>query len=530
MVEMEKTTDSFQAVSRSALKFSAGTFLSRITGMVREQVTAFIFGTSALIAAFMIAYRFALTLRRLLGENALLAGFVPHFEEIHAKSPKDAALFFRDVQYSLIALLLGVLVLIEGTLFIVLHTATLAATTQEILVLTMFITPSLFFLSLYALSSALLQCTKRFFLPALAPALFNVTWIGVVSFVYLTGGESSVMGLAICTLAAFFVQWALLVPSTVGFLKSFLSMDEMRQMRLFSPEFRELFRSITVTMIGLGAIQINGLLDTIFARIASLEGPAFMYYATRLYQLPVSLIGISLSSAILPSLARALEAKEHEHFKRLLTTSLRRAASFTIPMTFALLTLSDSAISFLFYRGNFDANSVFNTTQCLWALGIGLVPATFSLLLAQPFYAQKNYRIPTLASLYSVGINIGLNFIFTLYFEWGAASIAIATSIASAFSTIYLLQKMESVREIYTPLLKATLASLFAAGATWSVAYLSFSNSVILPFSGLALFPSKIADQAFQLGILGAVFLGALVLFAKLFRASEILHLMRLKK
>ena len=142
---MEKITALFQTVSRSALRFSAGTFLSRITGMVREQVTASIFGTSALIAAFMIAYRFALTLRRLLGENALLAGFVPHFEEIQAKSPKEAALFFRDVQYSLIFLLLGLLFVIEVSLLATLHAVQLEATTQEILVLTMFICPSLFF-------------------------------------------------------------------------------------------------------------------------------------------------------------------------------------------------------------------------------------------------------------------------------------------------------------------------------------------------------------------------------------------------
>ncbi|MBS0616392.1 MAG: murein biosynthesis integral membrane protein MurJ [Verrucomicrobia bacterium] len=527
---MEKTTDSFQTVSRSALRFSAGTFLSRVTGLVREQATAYIFGTSALIAAFMIAYRFALTLRRLLGENALLAGFVPHFEEIHAKSPKNAALFFRDVQYSLIALLLLVLTLVEGTLFIIIQSMDLSVATKEIIVLTMLIAPSLFFLSLYALSSALLQCTKQFFLPALAPALFNLTWIGIVSFVYFRGGENTVIGLTFCTLAAFFVQWALLLPSTLRFMKSFLSFGEICRIQLFSGEFRALFKSITVTMIGLGAIQINGLLDTIFARIASLEGPAFMYYATRLYQLPVSLIGISLSSAILPSLSRAWEAKEHDHFKRLLSTSLRRAASLTLPMTFALLCLSDSAISFLFYRGNFSAESVFNTTQCLWALALGLVPATFSLLLAQPFYARKNYRIPTLASIYTVAINAVLNVLFTLYFEWGAYSIGIATSIASLFNAFYLWKHLDDASEISTPLFKDALASLLAAGTTWGIAYLYFSSSVMIPTWGMPQIPSQVMDQLIQLSLLTGVFFASLVLFAKLFKASEILHLLRLQK
>lgn len=523
---MEKTTDSFQTVSRSALRFSAGTFLSRITGMVREQATAYIFGTSALIAAFMIAYRFALILRRLLGENALLAGFVPHFEEVHTKSPKEAALFFRDVQYSLIATLLIVLAVIEAALFLVLQTANLTATTQEIIVLTMLIAPSLFFLSLYALSSALLQCIKRFFLPALAPALFNVTWIGIVSFIYLRSGQNSVMGLTICTLTAFFVQWALLLPATVGFLRSFLSLDEMRRMRLFSPEFRTLSRSITVTMIGLGALQINGLLDTIFARIASLEGPAFMYYATRLYQLPVSLVGIALSSALLPSLARAWEAKEEIHFKRLLESSLRRAAGFTLPFTFALLCLSDSAISFLFYRGNFTAESVIHTTECLWSLSLGLVPATLSLLLAQPFYARKNYRIPTMASIYAVAINIGLNLVFTLYFGWGAFSIGIATSIASLFNAVYLWRNLE----VDVPYIRDAGASLGAALVTWSVGYLYFSGSVMIPYFALPQIPSQITDQAIQLGGLSCVFVAALILFAKLFKASEILHFLRLKR
>ena len=341
------------------------------------------------------------------------------------------------------------------------------------------------------------------------------------------------MGLTVCTLLAFFVQWALLLPSTIRFLRTFLSLDEMRRMRLFTPEFRALFRSISVTMIGLGAIQINGLLDSIFARIASLEGPAFMYYATRLYQLPVSLIGISLSSAILPSLARALEKREHDHFKRLLTTALRRAASLALPVMFGLLVMSDSLISLIFYRGNFTAASVLNSTECLWGLSLGLVPATFSLLLAQPFYALKNYRTPTLASLYSVALNVVLNIIFTLYFHWGASSTALATSLATTFGAVYLgieLKKHIPLKEIFSPLMKVCFR-LSARGPRCRR-----RRPILLYLHGDApLFPAveiprQLMDQAIQISTLGVVFLGALVLFARLFKASEILHFLRLKK
>lgn len=182
-------------VLRSARSFFAGTAISRISGFLREIAVAATFGSAPEIAAFMVAYRLANLFRRLLGEGNLQAGFAPQFTALK----DNGGSFFRDVAYSMALLLLFIIALLEALLWMVLQF--IGPDWVEIVELTMWMVPGLFFICLFGLNSALLQCQKKYFLPAVAPVLFNFIWIGAVLFF------PGVRSLAIAVTIAFAAQW-----------------------------------------------------------------------------------------------------------------------------------------------------------------------------------------------------------------------------------------------------------------------------------------------------------------------------------
>lgn len=411
--------DTLQTVLKSAKSFFAGTVLSRITGLLRDMAMAISFGSSPEIAAFMVAYRLANLFRRLLGEGNLQAGFVPHF----ASLKEEGGHFFRDTVYSMATVLLGVIVLLEGILWGLKS----FVTSDWILIidLTMWMVPALFFISLYTLNSSLLQCRKKYFIPAVAPAAFNLIWILAIWL------KPNVQFLAIAITFAFAGQW--LFTAFEG--ARLLSFKEWLTPRLFSGEFKKLIKPLVLGIIGVGAVQFNSALDTIFARIADLKGPAFLWYAIRIQQLPIAFFGIALSGALLPPLTREADPMRK---KALLYSALQSGTALMIIATFGIFALGELGINLLYGHGDFTFSDVRETTYCLWAYGLALVPSIFVLIIAAKFYSEKNYKQPMVASLVSVGANIGFNALFVFGFHLGAVSIALATALSSLINAAFL--------------------------------------------------------------------------------------------
>jgi putative peptidoglycan lipid II flippase len=159
----QSNEDNPQTITKSAIKFASGTFLSRIGGLFRDMSMAFCFGTDPAIAAFLVAFRFANLLRRVFGEGALLNSFIPHFESYREDNPKHAAQFFRDNFFSLMLLLVILIGFIELVLFFWLTFGDIITSNQDIVSLTMIMLPGLLFICLFSICSALLQCEKSFF-------------------------------------------------------------------------------------------------------------------------------------------------------------------------------------------------------------------------------------------------------------------------------------------------------------------------------------------------------------------------------
>lgn len=509
------TQDNTQLISKSAVKFLSGTFLSRCSGLMRDLSMAFCFGSHPAVAAFMVAFRFANLFRRLFGEGALPASFIPHFESVRRETPEKATQFFRDLFFTLSLFLISLILISECFLFALLKLDLFSADSAEIVRLTMLVLPGVLFICLFGLMAALLQCEKKFFLSGVAPIAFNATWIGTVWWLKDLPINRAMMGLAFSVIVAFAMQWLLTMK---GYWKWLFIKEKIA---LFSREIRDIIKPLFLSILGVGAVQINSFLDSLFARFASLEGPAYLWYAIRLEQLPLALFGIALSSALLPPLSRAIQAGDKSRYLELLSFGLKRSLQLMLPCTIGILVLGSAGVNLLYGRGDFNQQATFQTVLCLWGYGLGLVPSVYVILLASSFYAQKKYALPMMASCYAVLVNLTLNALFVFFFNWGAFSIAVATSLSSFFNLWILARNHE---EVSFALLvqgfgKVAFYSLLAGGTALALfTWLGDPTWAILQGKEV-LFSRHFGQQLFQCMGMGLVYVG--ILWLGLWRKKE---------
>jgi putative peptidoglycan lipid II flippase len=528
-----------QTVSRSSLAFLVGTFLSRLTGLGRDTAMAIAFGSHPAIAAFMVAFRFANLIRRLFGEGSLSSGFIPYFEQMSSISLEKGAKFARDLLFSLSLFLLLLIGVVEIVLWGVWKWGNLHPDNAQILYLTILMLPGALFICLFGLSSSLLQCERRFFLTGFAPVAFNGVWIAATWMLKGRDPSLAVLLLSLAIIVAFFMQWALLMPQTFALLKRSLSWKECVTPQLFSSQLRLIVKPFFLGIIGVGAVQINSALDGIFARSASLQGPAYLWYAIRIEQLPLALFGIALSAALLPSLSRALKEGMHDSYLRLLRFAFRRSFSLIFPCVLGIFVLGVAGINFLYGHGDFNAEDTFQTVICLWGYGFGLVPSVFILMLAPAFYAKKEFWIPTIGSLSSVILHLLLTSVFVFGLKWGAFSIAVVTSIAAWFNYFYLAYHLtQRIGEplldasVFKSFLKTTTCTLIAAVATLLVGHFLVGDPTVKIASGSIgfTFSRGMSKQCLQLLTLSGTYILIFFSYAWMMNAEDILELIGMKR
>jgi putative peptidoglycan lipid II flippase len=526
--------DSSRSVAKSATHFLTGTFISRFTGMVRDLSMAYLFGTSPAVAGFLIAFRLANLCRRLFGEGALLNGFIPFFEARRKENGLRGAEFFRDLFGSLSAILFIIVCLLETALIGSLLLFDLSQSVKQIIYMTMVMVPGLFFICLFGLSMALLQCERKFFLPGVAPVAFNIVWIAAVWLLRNQSPYTAMMGVSASVVLAFFLQWIVTVPETVRYMRSFMSWKEVLNTHLFTQELKDIVGPLMLGVIGVAAVQINSAVDVLVARFASLEGPAYLSYAHRLQQLPLALFGIAISSALMPPLTRAIKNDDYGLFRSLLTFGFIRTFSLLLPGTVAIFVLGGASVNMLYGRGVFSNISTIHTTLCLWGYGFGLVPAAFVLIMAPAFYARRDFWTPTLASLISVVLNLALNVFMVFVMQWGAVSIAVSTSITAFVNMQFLLKRLhvKVFKALIDSFLRVSAAALLAG-----VIVTIFSHFVMHePTAALlcgnmnVIFARPSLFQIQQFIILLSAYGSLFLLFSYFFKATHVLELFSLKK
>jgi putative peptidoglycan lipid II flippase len=501
-------------VSKYARHFFSGTLLSRISGMVRDMSMAAMFGDHPSVAAFMVAFRFSHFLRRLLSEGTMQSIFIPHYEELRLKNAPSANGFFFRLYVLLITLLLCIILAVEIPLS--LNGFTVFSSEKEVVHLFAWMFPSLIFISLYGLNISLLQCRNSFFTSSVAPFACNVIWILAVFLFSKQDASKAMVNLAIFILIGFFTQWLITLPKTWKVLA------EGR--RNYAPplfsiprEIRTIGKATLFGMIGVTAVQINSFLDMLFARYADLKGPIYLWYAIRLEQLPLALIGFACVYSIIPSLSRLIKAQELQQAQELFFFGYKRIFLLVVPCTFALVALGLVSVNLLFGRGHFSSFAVMQTTLCLWAYGISLLPSTLIVYQSSLFYAFGDFKTPTIASLVSVAANILLNALFVFYFHWGAISIALSTSFSSCLN--YWMLKKAFLQKGYWPITHpkfSQFVKLFTISGTACLCCIGLDYFFLKIFHES---PRTFAEQTMhffgQLALFVAVFIPGLFLLDK---------------
>ena len=226
--------DSKKAVAASALNFLKGTFISRLSGMVRDMSMAYFFGINSMVAAFLISFRLSNMLRRIFGEGALLGGFIPYFEERRLKKERKGARFFRDLFWTLSVLIITCIFALETFLYSLLKYSSPGQGLEPIIVMTMIMLPGLVFICLYGLSMALLECEMNYFIPAVAPTGFNIVWISAIFYCRNFAVYDAMKFISVAVVFAFLMQWMVTFPAVWRYVRQHLSVKEWFSPRLFS--------------------------------------------------------------------------------------------------------------------------------------------------------------------------------------------------------------------------------------------------------------------------------------------------------
>jgi len=526
--------DSVASIKTSAMRFLSGTALSRISGMTRDMILAFCFGTNEALAALFVAFRLSHMCRRIFGEGPLQSAFIPIFEELRKKEPTSAFRFFRDTSALLTVFLTSFSVVVMLGLAASLWLFNWSPGNQEIVFLMIILIPSLIPICLFGMNSSLLQCQKHYFTPGIAPAFFNILIAAGALCLRGFAPKEAMPWLAVSIVLGCTAQWFATVPLMLKNLYAGLAGKFWDNVRLFSPELKLLGTPLILGLIGVGASQVNNAVDAVFARYADPEGPAQLWYGLRLLQLPLALFGIAIAGALLPPLARSVQSGNKEEYLHFLEFAIRRVSAFLMPCMVILSLAGTHVINLLFGYGDFQAHSILTTTGCLHGYILGLLPMGLIIILAPACYAHKDFKAPMWGAILSMSINIVFDATMVFGFGMKAVSVALATSIASWVNVFYLYKKLERhsghilTAEGASEGVKAVSVALLAGVVTWCIQQQFFYPASFFHWSSAELATSMV-DKVAAFALPCLTYIGLSFAFAKAIRAKDTLALFGVK-
>lgn len=463
-----------RVLARAAGLISAATMLSRLLGLVREQLFAALMGASFLADAFVVAFRIPNLLRDLFAEGALAQAFIPTFKADFKDQGRDSA-------YQLGNRVAGTLLIVIGTIvgIAVLYAPQIvdllasdfrgdqAGKFALTVALTRIMMPFLIFVSLSAVAMGMLNAQDKYAAPALAPAMFNVASITVGFSIYLghVQGQWIVIGWSLGTLLGGLLQLGVQLPSLwrCGF-RPRPSVD----LRLRDPRMRRIGRLMVPAIAGLAAVQINIIVNTIFA--TSEEGAAaWLNYAFRFLQLPIGVFGVAIATVSTTRYADAAADKNIDEMASHLVDGLRLVAFLTVPSTVGLIVLGEPIIQLIYERGKFTDADTASTAAALQLYATGLVAYSAVKVLAPAFYAMDKARIAVVASICAVAGNLAIN--IGLHPSYGYRVLAFGTAAAAIlnFSVLYV-SFHRKISAIPHATLLAYLVRVVVAGAVMGAA------------------------------------------------------------
>jgi putative peptidoglycan lipid II flippase len=421
---------------RAITTVSGYTMLSRVFGFARDILIAAVLGAGAVADCFFVAFRFPNLFRRLFAEGAFAAAFVPLFSgELEKKGPGAAKAFAEDAFATLALILVVFVAAMEVAMpwaMWVLAPGFDAVPGKMALAsdLSRIAFPYLLFISLVSLQSGVLNSLGKFAAAAAAPVLLNLTLI--VAMLAFAKEEAR---------AGHVLAWAVFAAGVIQFLwLAHHCRKEGMPVRLrrpkLTPEVRLLGRRILPAVFGASLYQINLLIGTILASLVADGAVSYLYYADRLVQLPLGVVGVAVGTALLPALSRQLAAGDAVAARASQNRGLEFALLLTLPAAAALFVVAQPIVAVLFERGQFSAADTQATAAALMAYATGLPAYVLIRVLTPGFFAREDTKMPVKIAAAAMLANIALN--LGLMQVWGHVGIALGASVSAWINAIAL--------------------------------------------------------------------------------------------
>jgi putative peptidoglycan lipid II flippase len=450
---------------------------SRILGLVRDQVLASMFGAGSAMDAFNVAFRIPNLVRDLFAEGAMSAAFVPVFMRQLASGERAAAWRLGNNVINALLVVTGILV-IGGMVFarplVTAFAADYAAVPGKLELTILLTRVMLPFLTLVAIASVfmgMLNSLHRFFVPSLAPAMFNIaTIICALLLVPLMPrfGVPPITAIAIGALvgglAQVLIQWPLLRLEGFAY-RPFLDwkQDALRRVLLL----------MGPGTIGLAATQMNVFVNTVLATREGTGAVSWLNYAFRLMYLPIGLFGVSIATATVPAVSRHAAQHDEAAVRSTLADGLSLMLVLNVPATVGLIALSHPIVRVIFERRAFLPSDTFATAAALQYYAVGLLGYSIVRIASPTFYALGDSRTPVRISVAAVLVNAVLNVVLARLF--GYRGLALGTAIAALFNAAGLLWLLRrrlgglDDRRILTSLSRIAIASLAMGAAALAI-------------------------------------------------------------
>ena len=491
------------ALFRSVATVGSYTMVSRVFGFVRDILTAAILGAGPVADAFFVAQRLPNLFRSLFAEGAFSAAFVPLANRTLVEGGAPALRQFAEEAYAVLVAALVVFVVL-GELFMPLVMHVIApgfeaepAKFALVVELSRITFPYLLFISLVALQGGLLNTLDRFAAAAATPVLLNIFLIGallLMAHFHWEGGPLLAAALTAAGVTQFL--WLMVSCGHAGI------MLRLRRPRL-TPAVRQTLAIMGPGVLGAGVTQLNLLISTALASMLPEGSVSFLYYADRLNQLPLGVVGIAVATAILPQLSRQVRSGDHDGAVATQNRGVELALLLTLPAATALAILALPILEVLFERGAFGPRETAATASALIAYAAGLPAFVLVKVLAPAFFARHDTKTPVKVAIVSLATNLVLTLILMQFLAH--VGVAIALSAAGWLQAVILMVLLGRRGDFrFDARARANLPRIVAATAGMAAVLIGL-RLVLAPLLGDAL--------AWRLTALGGLVAGGLAAF-----------------
>ena len=515
--------DEKRNITKAAGLMSIATFISRILGYAKDMILAVFFGATGLSDTFFVAFRIPNLLRELFAEGSMSSAVIPVLTEHQTKYGDEEAKRLVRIIFTSITIFVG-LICVLGIIFAPAIVTAIAPGFLNMpdkfsltVLLTRLMFPFLLFISLAAIVMGALNTRRIFFIPAVAPAMLNITIIAAV-LLLAPGMEQPIIAVAIGVAIGGLVQFAFQLPS---FFKNGYSLTPQYDFR--HPGLKKISILILPATMGMAVAQINIFISTILASYLVEGSITYLYYSMRLIQFPIGIFGVAMGMAVLPTLSEHAVKGDFDSLRSDFSFALRLLFFMTIPAMAGLIALKEPIVNMLFQRGKFDYAATIGTSQALLFYSLGIWAMVGVRIVTVSFYSMQDTRTPVKVAVIALLTNIILSLIFLGPLQHNGLALANAIASSVNFTALFFMlrKKLGRVegRKIAASFIKISTASAVTGLMGWFIIR-----------GDMWMESGKIIEKASTMTGVIALYIAVYILIMYLFRSEELTYLINMRK